>query len=100
MEKYPRQAQVLRSYLKKIPVFENITLNDLGISKKSFELTGINSSSLNTLIKKGIFETWEHQIDRFSFDHVPIKALPNLTIHQQNTLIEIQKVLLKNQQHY
>ena len=91
LEKYPRQAQVLRSYLKKIPVFENITLNDLGISKKSFELTGINSSSLNTLIKKGIFETWEHQIDRFSFDHVPIKALPNLTIHQQNTLIEIQK---------
>ena len=91
MEKLPKTSSSLTNYLKKIPVFENITLNDLGISKKSFELSGINSSSLNTLIKKRIFETWEHQIDRFSFDHVPIKALPNLTIHQQHTLIEIQK---------
>mgnify|MGYP001222320021 CR=1 FL=1 len=91
LNKYPRQAQVLQTYLKKIPVFENITLNELGISKKSFQLSGINASSLNTLIKNGIFETWEQQIDRFSFDHVPLQALPKLTIHQHHTLIEIQK---------
>ena len=96
LDKYPKQAHVLMAYLKKVPVLENTELNDFGISKKSLQSAGISSSSLNTLVKNKIFKTWEHQIDRFSFDHEPIAALPDLTTHQYQALLEIQKSFEKN----
>ena len=51
-------------------------------------------------MKNKIFETWEHQIDRFSFDHGSIAALPDLTTHQHQALLEIQKSFAKIQQPY
>ena len=96
LDKYPKQAHVLMAYLKEIPVFENTELNDFGISKKSLQSAGISTSSLNTLVKNKILETWEHQIDRFSFDHRPIAALPDLTTHQHQALLEIQKSFAEN----
>jgi primosomal protein N' (replication factor Y) len=36
LEKKPKQLDVVLSYLKKVPVFQDVSLNQKGIAKKQF----------------------------------------------------------------
>lgn len=62
----PKQEAVLLKYLQVVPVFNDVLLNTLGVSKSEL-LEGESPSSLNTLIKNKIFEEFEIVIPRFGF---------------------------------
>ncbi|BDD04258.1 replication restart helicase PriA [Aureibacter tunicatorum] len=65
LEKTPKQLQVVLSYLQKVPIFKDSDLNNEGVPRKEIlNLKDISTSSLNTLIKKKVFEQFEVQVDR------------------------------------
>lgn len=68
LEPKQKQLEVLIAYLDRVPVYESPSLNVEGISKKSLLESGISLSSLNTLIKNGVFETYEKIISRLDSD--------------------------------
>ena len=65
LEKKPKQADILLSYLQKIPVYKDAYLNENGILKKEFLTENLSESSLSTLVKGGIFEEFEVTVSRF-----------------------------------
>jgi primosomal protein N' (replication factor Y) len=86
-----RQYEVLMAYLKEVPLIDNPAANKEGIAKKTLLSQDISSSSVNTLIKKGVLETFDKIIDRFSYNEEPIEELSPLTEHQQTALMEIKQ---------
>jgi primosomal protein N' (replication factor Y) len=66
----PKQETVLLRYLQEIPLLNDVTKNKIGIAKKNFIEGEISESSLQTLIKNGIFEEFEQVIPRFGFDEI------------------------------
>ncbi len=63
----PKQEAVVLKYLQDVPVFSDPELNKKGISKSIFTKNDISESSLNTLIKRGVFEVREVVVPRFGF---------------------------------
>ncbi|MEM7110287.1 MAG: primosomal protein N' [Bacteroidota bacterium] len=61
----PKQEAILLYYLQHCPVFENKQLNEAGVLKSTFKSNGLSGSSLNTLLKKEILESFEVIISRF-----------------------------------
>ncbi len=59
----PKQLEVLLSYLKHVPVFESPNLNEVGVPKKTITEES-STSSLQTLIKRGVFTAFEKTISR------------------------------------
>ena len=62
----PKQEEVLLKYLQEIPVIKQVESNQQGISRSHFLKSDLSESSLNTLIKNGVFEEFEKIISRFS----------------------------------
>ena len=89
LDKKPKQLDVLLGYLKEVPILESPLSNEKGFNRKTFIQSGLSSSSLNTLIKKGVFEKWEQNVDRFSFDDSPLLELPSLSDGQHLAKQEI-----------
>lgn len=84
LDKTPKQQEILLKYLSYIPVYNNPDLNQKGLDKSIFSQDdNVSDASLNTLIKKGIFEQFEIFISRF--DDIPAS---NAVI----TLTETQKI--------
>ncbi len=67
IQKKPKQEEVLLTYLQTIPVYQNISLNQQGIPISVLKNKIQSSSSLNTLIKNGIFEVFETEASRLQF---------------------------------
>lgn len=66
-EKESKQLDVLLLYLRNVPVFRDWTLNELGLEKSVFRSNPhISNSSVETLIKNGIFEEFEVIVSRFA----------------------------------
>ncbi len=65
LEKKPKQLDVLLKYLQQIPLFEDAEANFLGLEKKRLLDHNISTSSLKTLVTKGVFEEYEEVISRF-----------------------------------
>ncbi|MDX1904710.1 MAG: primosomal protein N' [Thermonemataceae bacterium] len=66
-EKEPKQLDVLLLYLRNVPVFRDWTLNDIGLEKSIFRSNAlISNSSVETLIKNGVFEEFEIIVSRFA----------------------------------
>ena len=53
------------AFLQLVPVFNTPELNKGGVSKKELVQKGISESSLKTLLKNNIFESFEEVISRF-----------------------------------
>ena len=83
LEKRQKQLDVIVSYLKEVPVLEDPATNARGISKKDLLLENVSSSSLKTLIKNGIMESWDEIIDRFQGDDQPLEPLTPLSEEQK-----------------
>ncbi|MCS6795524.1 MAG: primosomal protein N' [Raineya sp.] len=66
-QKESKQLDVLLLYLRNVPVFKDWTLNENGLEKSIFRSNPhISNSSLETLIKNGIFEEFEVIVSRFA----------------------------------
>lgn len=65
LAKKPRQEAVLLYYLQHVPVFNQPELNEKGLLKSSFSQNGLSDSSLKTLVKHDIFQTFENIVSRF-----------------------------------
>jgi len=67
LEKQPKQQEVLLRYLSYVPVQNNPALNQKGLDKSVFTQEESSlSSSLNTLMKHGVFEPFEITVSRFA----------------------------------
>ncbi|GAB2783883.1 primosomal protein N' [Rhabdobacter roseus] len=91
LEKYPKQQEILLRYLSYVPVQNNPDLNQNGLDKSVYSQDdGLSDSSLQTLLKKGIFETFEVVVSRFA----DLPAAPaveiKLTESQQLAVRQIQ----------
>lgn len=90
LEKTPRQQEVLLEYLRHVPALRSPELNAHGISKSVFSKNEeLSDSSLETLIKKGIFETFDIVVSRFAEDTGIIAPPPALSEAQQLALAGI-----------
>ncbi len=75
LEKKQKQVDILLFYLQQLPVYQQPQLNNKGISKKSVKNSGFSTSSLNTLIKNGIFEDFDVIISRFEEIETPRESI-------------------------
>lgn len=66
-KKLPKREAVLLKYLSYVPVYNNPELNRNGLDKSIFTQNDeLSDSSLNSMIKKGIFEQFEVVVSRFA----------------------------------
>ncbi len=91
LEKKPKQSDVLLAYLKLVPVFQNESLNQNGVPKKTLLKEGISESSLKTLIKNKVFESYEKLIPRVDLSESNTEYDIELSMIQTLTLEEILK---------
>ncbi|GAB3644024.1 primosomal protein N' [Spirosoma arcticum] len=72
LEKLPKQQEVVMRYLSHIPVQMNPALNQRGLDKSILNQDDtVSQSSLTTLIKNAVFETFEIIQPRFSDNAAP-----------------------------
>lgn len=69
-----KQENVLLKYLQQVPVFNNQELNEKGLSKKVLTDAGCSPSSIETLVKNKVFESFKVKISRF--DPITIEERP------------------------
>ncbi len=65
LEKQAAQSNLLLKFLQKVPVFNDPSLNQKGISKKELLDADVSASSLKTLQKKGVLEEFAVTVSRF-----------------------------------
>lgn len=68
LESKPKQLAIILHYLQFIPVLRNPEINQKGLEKSSFSQTELSESSLQTLLKNQIFESFEVVVSRFGQD--------------------------------
>lgn len=92
LESKPKQLSILLHYLRFIPVLNDAQLNEKGLDKKSFSQAELSESSLQSLIKNGVFEIFEQVISRFAsenFEFIPREFA--LSVAQNQAFQEILK---------
>ncbi|GGC13079.1 replication restart helicase PriA [Dyadobacter sediminis] len=90
LDKVPKQQEIVLRYLSHVPVYNNPELNQKGLDKSFFSQDDkISNASLNSLIKKGVFEQFEIFVSRF--EDVPLKdgAVITLTESQKEASAQI-----------
>lgn len=88
LEKTPKQQEVVLQYLRDVPIQQNPSANRQGIDKSSFTKNEISASSLDTLLKKGVFEQFDVIVSRFA-DLEATAPAPVLSEAQQTAVDEI-----------
>ena len=92
LEKQTKQQEVLLRYLSFVPVQSNPGLNQKGLEKTAFtQDENFSDSSLQTLIKKGVFEQFEITVSRFADIPDTPAAVINLSESQQSAVRQIQE---------
>lgn len=84
----PKQESILLKYLRDIPVFQKPQLNEKGVDKATLLEEGDSESSLKTLIKNGIFESFKVVVNRLP-EEEPEKEPAVLSTSQQAAFEEI-----------
>ncbi|MDW3192365.1 MAG: primosomal protein N' [Cytophagales bacterium] len=79
LERRTKQIDALVMYLRDVPVLQDPSQNLLGASKPEMIKEGVSPSSLQTLIKNGVFEEWDEIVDRFGYNSLNIGPLPELS---------------------
>jgi len=92
-DKEPKQLDVLLLYLRNVPVFRDWTLNETGLEKSVFRSNPqVSNSSVETLIKNGVFEEFEIIVSRFA-DIQPADSYElQLTEYQQQAVDKIMEL--------
>ena len=90
LEKLPKQQEVVMRYLSHVPVQMNAELNQKGLDKTILNQDDtVSQSSLTTLIKNAVFETFEIIQPRFSDNDPGPKAAIKLTDAQREASEQI-----------
>lgn len=87
-EKSEKQQEVILKYLAETNALARQELNFMGLEKTFFIQNGLSDSSVNTLIKRGVFELFEQQVSRFQINRFTEDKKP-LNIHQKKAFEEI-----------
>ena len=97
LEKRPKQVEILLKYLREVPIYHQPEKNLAGLDKKLLLSNGLSPSSLKTMIKNGIFESFEEAISRFDFhnNNHPSPAPAAFSIKQQQALDELLQVFVE-----
>jgi primosomal protein N' (replication factor Y) len=77
----PKQEAVLLKYLQYVPVLHDSSANKTGISRKSLMTGELSESSLQTLIKNGVFENFDVVVSRFEEEKG--NELPHLQLSEE-----------------
>ncbi|SHO64282.1 replication restart helicase PriA [Algoriphagus zhangzhouensis] len=85
-----KQESILLKFLRDIPIFQNLKLNEKGIAKSSLMEEGDSESSLKTLIKNGVFESFKLVVNRIE-EAEPEKEPAVLSESQNQALTEIKQ---------
>lgn len=88
--KKPKQESILLKYLRDVPVFQNLKLNEKGVDKYTLLEEGDSESSMNTLIKNGIFESFKVIVNRLE-DEEPESDPATLSSTQQTAFDDIKQ---------
>ena len=83
-----KQESILLKYLRDVPVFSKPHLNEKGLDKATLLEEGDSESSLKTLIKNGVFESFKHVVNRIE-EEEPEREAYELSSSQQAALEEI-----------
>jgi primosomal protein N' (replication factor Y) (superfamily II helicase) len=84
----PKQESILLKFLRDVPVFQRPQLNEKGVDKATLLEEGDSESSLKTLIKNGVFETFKHVVNRIEEEAAEREA-SELSSTQQAAFDEI-----------
>ncbi len=84
-----KQLAVLTQYLRDVPLLRDPAANARGIAKSGFAKSDISSASLDTLLKKEIFETFDLVVSRFADDTLNALATVRLTPAQETARREV-----------
>ena len=84
----PKQESVLLKYLREVPVLSIPESNDAGLDKASLLAEGDSESSLKTLIKNGVFESFKELVNRIEEVKADAKTIV-LSEEQERGLSEI-----------
>ncbi|WP_420149678.1 replication restart helicase PriA, partial [Spirosoma sp.] len=90
LEKLPKQQEVVMRYLRHVPMQRNPELNHKGLDKTILNQDDeISQSSLSTLIKNQVFETFEIIQPRFSDNNTALQTEIRLTDAQRSASEQI-----------
>ena len=65
LEKSPKQLSALLAYMHLLPYYHDASRNAAGVLKSAVLARGVSGSSLNTLVKNGVFDAFEEVVSRF-----------------------------------
>jgi primosomal protein N' (replication factor Y) len=88
LEKAPRQLQLLTSYLHLSSLYDKSTPDEVE-KLKLLKSTRSSNTTLNSMVKKGIFETYEKEVSRFTEKPIIPRKPFGLNTHQKKTLTQI-----------
>ncbi|WP_288371909.1 primosomal protein N' [uncultured Algoriphagus sp.] len=83
-----KQESILLKYLRDVPVFQKPELNEKGLDKATILEEGDSESSLKTLIKNGIFESFKVTVNRLQ-EVEPERVPAQLSPSQQEAMSQI-----------
>jgi primosomal protein N' (replication factor Y) len=92
----PKQESILMKYLRDVPVFQKLHLNEKGVDKTTILEEGDSESSLKTLIKNGIFESFKVIVNRIP-EEEPEKEAAKLSLAQEAAFVDIKTQLEEKQ---
>jgi primosomal protein N' (replication factor Y) len=84
----PKQESILMKYLRDVPVFHKLHLNEKGVDKTTILEAGDSESSLKTLIKNGIFESFKVVVNRVA-EEEPEKEAAKLSTSQEAAFVDL-----------
>ncbi|TFV97909.1 primosomal protein N' [Algoriphagus kandeliae] len=83
-----KQESILLKYLRDVPVFQKPELNEKGLDKSTLLEEGDSESSLKTLIKNGVFESFKVVVNRLE-EIQPERTASELSPIQQEAVDSI-----------
>jgi primosomal protein N' (replication factor Y) (superfamily II helicase) len=84
------QLNIILKYLSFVPVLKSAETNKKGINKSIFNQDeGLSDSGLNTLIKNGVFETFNVTVSRFADVENSTEKYPELSQAQTEAFLSI-----------
>ncbi len=90
LEKAPRQLELVISYLRLSGLYDKKPADEVD-KLLLLKSTGTAASTLNSLVKKGILETYEKEVSRLSEELRIQKAPSDLNTHQKKALLQIRE---------
>lgn len=86
----PKQEAILLKYLQDVPVLSHPEKNKDGVLKKKLLNEDLSESSLNTLVRNGVFEEFDFLVSRFGEPGEKTEQhIIQLSVEQQQTQYEI-----------